>query len=150
MLGSARFCRDVPTISDFGLRISGRQRGKGPRCLNLSLLGAVTRNVIQLVKALNSSRVEKQTAQCCQGIALKHCAVVLTRCLTLVPTRNSQVYESESNWTMKPTSTKRSEIKQRRSSLTHHVRPQSQKILRINRYREYSHVRCKCSCIEER
>ncbi len=54
---------------------------------------------------------DKQTAQCHQGIALKHCAVVLTRCLTLVPTRNSQVYDSESSWTMKPTSTKRSQIK---------------------------------------
>jgi hypothetical protein len=65
------------------------------------------------------SSPDKQTAHCHQGIALKHCAVVLTRCLTLVPTRNSQVYDSESNWTTKPTSTKRSEIKQRGRNCPH-------------------------------
>lgn len=35
-----------------------------------------------------------EMAQHRQGIALKRCAIFLTRCLTLVPTRNSQVYET--------------------------------------------------------
>jgi len=33
-----------------------------------------------------------------EGIALNHCAVVLTRYRTLVPTRNSQVYATHSSY----------------------------------------------------
>jgi len=69
--------------------------------------------ILSVTKRCRVVKPDKQTAHCHQGIALR----TLRRCfnpMSHVGTHaHSQVYGSESNWTMKATSTKRSEIKQK-------------------------------------
>ncbi len=73
---------------------------------------------------------------------------ISTRCLTLVPTRNSRVYGWESNRKIKPASIRRGEIKHK-TLPSSRGNAQRQKIFRINpgTTNTFSQMQCKIPCI---
>ena len=73
---------------------------------------------------------------------------ISTRCLTLVPTRNSRVYDWESNRKTKPASIRRGKIKHKTFPPSR-GNAQRQKIFCINTgtTNTSSHLPCKISCI---